>query len=471
MSKNKWKKPIKAGCVCVYFFGSHNLGVVVEDRVIPARNYEEATPKKAIKVCPKFTLAVKELEDYSNKWTANKKVRNVPQKDPPSREASVIATTTEQCNLVTPQRPSSMKESPMFRLFYNGKLAGMHVRRREISLSEVANYERAEAEFEALVLGHEMPPSPSPQTVLADQSRNGLEYEVTLKRRNVTDEPIAKKCKLPPVGFIGLDFVLSRIMKTLVDKEVNVFVSHVTDVDIGDAVHATTQTVFSTCNLIFVGLTNKQLLARLFLSCDSSHMESISKRTSLVLSSKISPQMSLEIERKVRDRGGRFLDIKAIEMGDNRPIILAGGDKMLFEECRLQYFSSFATECKFFDNRQSVVLYSVLQFLFCISIINLAEVRSLLSKLRVSEDGLHDVFRLSQLQSSVGMQLLDSTLKTPNEIHLGDLLADVLIAKDYCDNEVQPTALIPVLVQLLKGFVADGKGGLKLDQLDERLFS
>jgi len=135
--------------VCVYFFGTHDLGLVLLDKIVHAKHYREqpTSKKKSKKTCPKFAQAVKELDDYVKGWTPRKTSKAVSQGSPIFMAKPDVTPSSQIHKL-------SVKESPLHRLFYNGKLAGMHIKRKEISLSEVASNERAEAEFEALVINH-----------------------------------------------------------------------------------------------------------------------------------------------------------------------------------------------------------------------------------------------------------------------------------------------------------------------------
>jgi 3-hydroxyisobutyrate dehydrogenase-like beta-hydroxyacid dehydrogenase len=488
------------------------LGLVQEARIVHAKNYKEVS-KKPLKETLKFTAAVKELDEY---------LKDRPKKKPGRKPSLKVSLSQETSDIQGTSGIPFAKLSAMNRTFGRGKLSGMHVKHREMSPSEIAENERAEAEFEALVLGHSNPwmkidldesresldelassvlgQSTPCMKIDLDESQESLDElassvlgqstprikinldenqesldELASSQKPRIEPPISKKSSLPSIGFIGMDFFLSKLLDSISDEKMDIFFSHVDHVNTNEsgfkAVYTSSRVLFSTCDLIFIGASDEHLITRVFLSCDSSHLEAISKRTKLILSSKVSPIISLEIENKIRDRGGRFLDVKALELAGGDRILLAGGDRNLFEDCKAQFFSKISTDCKFFDQRQSLALYSNLQFLHCVNVISLLEIKTCLSKYLVPEEGLRETYKLTQMQSAVGGQILDSTYKAKSGATLQDLLSDVQIANDFCDSEMRSAALIPAMVQLLKKFVADGKGGLKLDQLDGALFN
>ncbi|XP_017853869.1 putative oxidoreductase GLYR1 homolog isoform X2 [Drosophila busckii] len=215
-------------------------------------------------------------------------------------------------------------------------------------------------------------------------------------------------------GFLGLGMMGSTIVKDLILTGHKVVVWNRTIdkctpfVDVGAEVKDTPMDVVEASDVIFCcvsdpkGAKDDDCLQLVFGNCGVLQLKDLRNKAYVEMST-IDPDTSLDIGEGIKQCNGRYLEAQIHgsrqEAADGMLIILAGGDRSVFEECH-SCFKTIAKNTFFLGNIGNACKVNlILQTIQGVSLVGLAEALALADRFSISLNDIIDIFDLTSMKS------------------------------------------------------------------------
>ncbi|KAH8273826.1 hypothetical protein KR044_001385 [Drosophila immigrans] len=211
-------------------------------------------------------------------------------------------------------------------------------------------------------------------------------------------------------GFLGLGMMGSTIVKDLIYTGHKVVVWNRTIdkcqpfVEAGAEVKDTPMDVVEAADIIFCCVSDpKGAKDLVFGNCGVLQLKDLRNKAYVEMST-IDPDTSLDIGEGIKQCNGRYLEAQIHgsrqEAADGMLIILAGGDRSVFEECH-SCFKTIAKNTFFLgtDVGNACKVNLILQTILGVSLVGLAEALALADRFSISLNDIIDIFDLTSMKS------------------------------------------------------------------------
>lgn len=210
-------------------------------------------------------------------------------------------------------------------------------------------------------------------------------------------------------GFLGLGMMGSTIVKDLIYTGHKVVVWNRTIdkcqpfVEAGAEVKDTPMDVVEAADIIFCCVSDpKGAKDLVFGNCGVLQLKDLRNKAYVEMST-IDPDTSLDIGEGIKQCNGRYLEAQIHgsrqEAADGMLIILAGGDRTVFEECH-SCFKTIAKNTFFLGNVGNACKVNlILQTILGVSLVGLAEALALADRFSISLNDIIDIFDLTSMKS------------------------------------------------------------------------
>ncbi|XP_068150618.1 cytokine-like nuclear factor N-PAC isoform X1 [Drosophila tropicalis] len=211
-------------------------------------------------------------------------------------------------------------------------------------------------------------------------------------------------------GFLGLGMMGSTIVKDLIYTGHKVVVWNRTIdkcqpfVEAGADVKDTPMDVVEAADIIFCCVSDpKGAKDLVFGNCGVLQLKDLRNKAYVEMST-IDPETSLDIGEGIKQCNGRYLEAQIHgsrqEAADGMLIILAGGDRSVFEECH-SCFKTIAKNTFFLgtDIGNACKVNLILQTILGVSLVGLAEALALADRFSISLNDIIDIFDLTSMKS------------------------------------------------------------------------
>ncbi|XP_030561807.1 putative oxidoreductase GLYR1 homolog isoform X2 [Drosophila novamexicana] len=210
-------------------------------------------------------------------------------------------------------------------------------------------------------------------------------------------------------GFLGLGMMGSTIVKDLIFTKHKVVVWNRTIdkcqpfVDAGAEVKDTPMDVVEAADIIFCCVSDpKGAKDLVFGNCGVLQLKDLRNKAYVEMST-IDPDTSMDIGEGIKQCNGRYLEAQIHgsrqEAADGMLIILAGGDRTVFEECH-SCFKTIAKNTFFLGNVGNACKVNlILQTILGVSLVGLAEALALADRFSISLNDIIDIFDLTSMKS------------------------------------------------------------------------
>ncbi|XP_017042862.1 putative oxidoreductase GLYR1 homolog isoform X2 [Drosophila ficusphila] len=210
-------------------------------------------------------------------------------------------------------------------------------------------------------------------------------------------------------GFLGLGMMGSTIVKDLIYTGHKVVVWNRTIdkcqpfAEAGAEVKDTPMDVVEAADVIFCCVSDpKGAKDLVFGNCGVLQLKDLNNKAYVEMST-IDPDTSLDIGEGIKQCNGRYLEAQIHgsrqEAADGMLIILAGGDRSVFEECH-SCFKTIAKNTFFLGNIGNACKVNlILQTILGVSLVGLAEALALADRFSISLNDIIDIFDLTSMKS------------------------------------------------------------------------
>ncbi|KRG03166.1 putative oxidoreductase GLYR1 homolog isoform X1 [Drosophila mojavensis] len=211
-------------------------------------------------------------------------------------------------------------------------------------------------------------------------------------------------------GFLGLGMMGSTIVKDLIYTKHKVVVWNRTIdkcqpfVDAGAEVKDTPMDVVEAADIIFCCVSDpKGAKDLVFGNCGVLQLKDLRNKAYVEMST-IDPETSMDIGEGIKQCNGRYLEAQIHgsrqEAAEGMLIILAGGDRTVFEECH-SCFKTIAKNTFFLgtDVGNACKVNLILQTILGVSLVGLAEALALADRFSISLNDIIDIFDLTSMKS------------------------------------------------------------------------
>ncbi|XP_001356318.2 putative oxidoreductase GLYR1 homolog isoform X2 [Drosophila persimilis] len=210
-------------------------------------------------------------------------------------------------------------------------------------------------------------------------------------------------------GFLGLGMMGSTIVKDLIYTGHKVVVWNRTIdkcqpfVEAGAEVKDTPMDVVEAADIIFCCVSDpKGAKDLVFGNCGVLQLKDLRNKAYVEMST-VDPDTSLDIGEGIKQCNGRYLEAQIHgsrqEAADGMLIILAGGDRTVFEECH-SCFKTIAKNTFFLGNVGNACKVNlILQTIQAVSLVGLAEALALADRFSISLNDIIDIFDLTSMKS------------------------------------------------------------------------
>ncbi|XP_062142957.1 cytokine-like nuclear factor N-PAC isoform X2 [Drosophila sulfurigaster albostrigata] len=210
-------------------------------------------------------------------------------------------------------------------------------------------------------------------------------------------------------GFLGLGMMGSTIVKDLIYTGHKVVVWNRTIdkcqpfVEAGAEVKDTPMDVVEAADIIFCCVSDpKGAKDLVFGNCGVLQLKDLRNKAYVEMST-IDPDTSLDIGEGIKQCNGRYLEAQIHgsrqEAAEGMLIILAGGDRSVFEECH-SCFKTIAKNTFFLGNVGNACKVNlILQTILGVSLVGLAEALALADRFSISLNDIIDIFDLTSMKS------------------------------------------------------------------------
>ncbi|KAH8328466.1 uncharacterized protein Dana_GF15736, isoform B [Drosophila ananassae] len=211
-------------------------------------------------------------------------------------------------------------------------------------------------------------------------------------------------------GFLGLGMMGSTIVKDLIYTGHKVVVWNRTIdkcqpfVEAGAEVKDTPMDVVEAADVIFCCVSDpKGAKDLVFGNCGVLQLKDLNNKAYVEMST-IDPETSTDIGEGIKQCNGRYLEAQIHgsrqEAADGMLIILAGGDRSVFEECH-SCFKTIAKNTFFLgtDVGNACKVNLILQTILGVSLVGLAEALALADRFSISLNDIIDIFDLTSMKS------------------------------------------------------------------------
>ncbi|XP_017075859.1 LOW QUALITY PROTEIN: putative oxidoreductase GLYR1 homolog [Drosophila eugracilis] len=211
-------------------------------------------------------------------------------------------------------------------------------------------------------------------------------------------------------GFLGLGMMGSTIVKDLIYTGHKVVVWNRTIdkcqpfAEAGAEVKDTPMDVVEAADVIFCCVSDpKGAKDLVFGNCGVLQIKDLNNKAYVEMST-IDPDTSLDIGEGIKQCNGRYLEAQIHgsrqEAADGMLIILAGGDRSVFEECH-SCFKTIAKNTFFLgtDIGNACKVNLILQTIMGVSLVGLAEALALADRFSISLNDIIDIFDLTSMKS------------------------------------------------------------------------
>ncbi|XP_017032843.1 cytokine-like nuclear factor N-PAC isoform X4 [Drosophila kikkawai] len=210
-------------------------------------------------------------------------------------------------------------------------------------------------------------------------------------------------------GFLGLGMMGSTIVKDLIYTGHKVVVWNRTIdkcqpfVEAGAEVKDTPMDVVEAADVIFCCVSDpKGAKDLVFGNCGVLQLKDLNNKAYVEMST-IDPETSLDIGEGIKQCNGRYLEAQIHgsrqDAADGMLIILAGGDRTVFEDCH-SCFKTIAKNTFFLGNVGNACKVNlILQTILGVSMVGLAEALALADRFSISLKDIIDIFDLTSMRS------------------------------------------------------------------------
>lgn len=447
-------QPRKAHSKCVFFFGSRNFAWIETNNMKPYEGPWKADMAKANKP-NSFKHALQDINNYiedptaiDNEISKNAatnhsteadfdKIRDgieVSEEDNEANDSADVELIEDEIiipNIRTPKRTPKAKSTAAIKSKSATSIKSTNKGRR--SSGSVAPKRKRNASATLEDLNEYFKTTPSRRKLNTDalshigSSRRNMNSIALLDRpvvsrpetlaidMNVRSQTLAERDITPSnliFGFLGLGIMGSTIVKDLICTGHKVVVWNRTMAkcrpfqEAGADVKETPVDVVEAADVIFCCVSDPKASKDLvFGNCGVLQYKDLCNKAYVEMST-IDPETSQDIAEGITHANGRYLEVQIHgtrqEAEDGMLIILAGGDRKVFEECH----SCFKTIAKntFFLGAEvgnACKVNLILQTIVGVSLVGLAEALALADRFSISLKDIIDIFELTSMKSQL----------------------------------------------------------------------
>ncbi|XP_067620133.1 cytokine-like nuclear factor N-PAC isoform X2 [Eurosta solidaginis] len=271
----------------------------------------------------------------------------------------------------------------------------------------------------------------------------------TLAERDITPSHLT-------FGFLGLGIMGSTIVKDLLCTGHKVVVWNRTMLkctafaEAGAEVKGTPMDVVEASDVIFCCVSDPKASKDLvFGNCGVLGVKDMNGKAYVEMST-IDPETSQDIAEGIQSAGGRYLEVQIHgtrqEAEDGMLIILAGGDRSVFEDCH-SCFKTIAKNTFFLGEVGNACKVNlILQTIVGVSLVGLAEALALADRFSISLKDIIDIFELTSMKSQLllakGKEMAKGDFNPQHPLsHMQKDLRLVLSMAENLDQSMPVTAI------------------------------
>lgn len=391
----------KKNCLCVYFFGSRNYALLESSVIKPYEEHKE-TFSKANKSAP-FREAIEAIEYYIKngdegcvngikETTAEDlfdQIKNTPEGLKPKRKKKSTAVTPSTTKKESsPERSTDTVEE-------NGPV-------KKAKLLD-------DDEYPSQILANHNKGTPRKYQTLLDRPSSLIQPEVqpidvskvseTLKEKNISPSKLR-------FGFLGLGNMGSGILKNLLNSGHQVTIWNRTPEKCsefekaGAQIGTTPSDVIEASDITFSCVANPQAAKEMvFGNCGV--LSEMGPNKSYVEMTGIDAETSQDIAEGITGKGGRYLEAQMqgskVEAEEGTLVILAAGDKTLFDECQSCFIAMSKNSFYLGEVGNASKMNLVLQLMQGITLAGLAEGMALADRAGLQQKDVLEILSLTSL--------------------------------------------------------------------------
>ncbi|XP_060806437.1 cytokine-like nuclear factor N-PAC isoform X2 [Amyelois transitella] len=465
------KPPKKATNVqCIYFFGTNNYAWIEENNIKPYQEYKE----KLINSCKTlaFKEAVNQIEEYivnpekfgdiddhalnaEEEFDKLKDVLESGENEEEKPEEEAPAEEKKKKNSTPKIRLGISKVKPIKRASSGGHKTP---KKKVKSLSR--SFTDSDVEKPSM-LNHSF----SKKSSLLHRPSNILRPDTPpLDLENVSETLLEKNIKASQMkfGFLGLGIMGSGIVKNLLNSGHKVLVWNRTAAKckdfekVGATIAVTPCDVVEEADITFSCVADPQAAKEMvFGNCGVLHCPSLESKGYVEMTS-IDADTSHDIVEAISGKGGRYLEAQIqgskIQAEEGTLIILAAGDRSLFDDCQSCFKAMSKNSFYLGDIGNASKMNSVLQVVGGVSLAALAEGLALADRAGLSQADLLDVLALTPLASPhlilKGRAMIESSYSTQQP--LSHMQKDLKLALGLGDALEQSLPLTATTNEIFK---------------------
>ncbi|XP_055903077.1 cytokine-like nuclear factor N-PAC [Eupeodes corollae] len=425
-------------CKCVFFFGSRNYAWIEEHNIKPFEGpYKDELmrPNKP----NSFKLALQEILAYiDNPVDIDAEIKAASVASAPNYTSDAdfdkirdgLETADSTNDLGEPPKPpkKQTKAKSRAKSSISATKSAAAAAKRRGSASKASESKRKRVESEATEA------TSSRRRVNADAlshigsfSRRNMSSTVALLDRPIISRPEAQAIDMNvrsatlserditpsnlTFGFLGLGIMGSTIVKDLICTGHKVVVWNRTMskckpfAEAGAEVKETPMDVVDAADITFCCVSDPKASKDLvFGNCGVLQGKDLNNKAYVEMST-IDPETSQDIAEGIAQCGGRYLEVQIHgtrqEAEDGMLIILAGGDRTVFEECH-SCFKTIAKNTFFLgDVGNACKVNLILQTILGVSLVGFSEALALADRFSISLKDIIDIFELTSMKSQL----------------------------------------------------------------------
>ncbi|GAB0095257.1 Putative oxidoreductase GLYR1 homolog [Sergentomyia squamirostris] len=412
---------------CIFFFGSNNYAWIENAFIRPYQQFKSKFINSYKTMA--FKDAVEQIEKYIKDPEAFEASLRQEQPDPNEQfdklreEEEVVLESPKPQPVVTPKKTSKRKVEKPTTSRNSIKKAENDLptppsdrKRKRMTAESVENNVESHNEVDGLFtsphttttgrrsvaatgLLNRPAPIPRPETPEIDMSK----VSQTLKSKNITPSSLR-------FGFLGLGIMGCGIVKNLINSGHKVVVWNRTFTkcrtfsDAGAQVGATPSDVVDATDITFSCVADPQAAKDMvFGNCGVLQASSVSEGKGYVEMTGIDSETSTDIADAIVSKGGRYLEAQIqgskAQAEEGTLIILAAGERLLFEECQTCFEAIGKNSFFLGDVGNASRMNLVLQMIAGISLAGLSESLALAERAGLQTKDVLEVLELTNMAS------------------------------------------------------------------------
>uniref|UniRef100_A0A1L8DAW2 Cytokine-like nuclear factor N-PAC n=2 Tax=Phlebotominae TaxID=7198 RepID=A0A1L8DAW2_9DIPT len=408
---------------CIFFFGSNNYAWIENSFIRPYEQFKSKfiTSYKTVA----FKEAVEAIEKYIKDPATFEASMKQTEPDPNEqfdklREEEEVVESPKPVPPVTPKKTPKRKEKPKSATRNSLKKAENDIatpqpdRKRKRVSASLENNDDSHNELDNSFTSHgpstrrnvaasgllnRPAPIPRPETPEIDMSK----VSQTLKSKNITPSSLR-------FGFLGLGIMGCGIVKNLINSGHKVvvwnrtFTKCRTFAEAGAQVGDTPSDVVDATDITFSCVADPQAAKDMvFGNCGVLQASSVSEGKGYVEMTGIDSETSTDIADAIVSKGGRYLEAQIqgskAQAEEGTLIILAAGERLLFEECQTCFEAIGKNSFFLGDVGNASRMNLVLQMIAGISLAGLSESMALAERAGLQTKDVLEVLELTNMAS------------------------------------------------------------------------